>query len=518
MNPMKKKGLKRIVSVLLIAVMMLAALTGCGGNNESQDAAERTDLNFAISAEPNKLDPMSIAMMSTFTITYAIYDNLVEEDENGQFVPSLAESVEISDDELVYTFKLRQDVKFHDGTQMTADDVVFSINRTIEKGWAFDMTAFIESIEKVDDYTVKMTLTTPFGGMLGSLASPFFSIMSKSYLEENGDDIVDRQPMGTGAYKFVEWQSGDHITLEANEEYFKGAPAIKTVAFKPITDKNTGLISLQTGETDAYLNINAIDIPTVEDDDTLAFYSTELAAVLSLNMNVEAAPLDNVDVRKAINSAINRQNIIDGALEGRGIIANSSISPTCDGYSENVAAYAYDPEKAKELLASAGYDESNPLNLVLKMKEDAKNQKVAQVIQNDLKQVNINLDIQVMEAGKYTTDIYSNGDYQVTLSSWCAMFPDAYSLLYSQFHKDCYGGTGNITHVMSDSLSSMLEEAATKTGDEKIAAYDQVAQEIQDQAYIASLVYEPTTITTNAALKGVEANTLGIYKVKNFSW
>ena len=129
-----------------------------------------------------------------------------------------------------------------------------------------------------------------------------------------------------------------------------------------------------------------------------------------------------------------------------------------------------------------------------------------------------NLDIQVMEAGKYTTDIYSNGDYQVTLSSWCAMFPDAYSLLYSQFHKDCYGGTGNITHVMSDSLSSMLEEAATKTGDEKIAAYDQVAQEIQDQAYIASLVYEPTTITTNAALKGVEANTLGIYKVKNFSW
>lgn len=512
------KGIKKTVSLILVIAMMLATLAGCGGGDTGSDDAARTDLIYALSAEPNKLDPMAIAMMSTFTVTYAIYDNLVEEDENGEFVPCLAESVDISDDGLEYVFALRQDVKFHDGSDMTADDVVFSINRTIEKGWAFDMTAFIDKVEKVDDYTVKMTLNTPFGGMLGSLASPYFSIMSKNYLEEKGDDIVEREPMGTGAYKFVEWVSGDHITLEANEDYFQGAPAIKTITFKPITDKNTGLISLQTGEIDAYLNINAVDIPTVEDDDSLAFYSTELAAVLSLNMNVETAPLDNPDVRKAINYAINKQNIIDGALEGRGMVANSAISPTCDGYSENVKGYEYDPEKAKELLSAAGYTESNPLNLTIKLKEDAKNQKVAQVIQNDLKQVNVNVEIDVMEAGAYTTDIYSNGNYEMTISSWCAMFPDAYSLLYSQFHKDCYGSTGNITHVVSDELSAALEGAAGKTGDEKIAAYDNVAQMIQDNAYVVSMVYEPTTITTNANLKGVEANTLGIYKIKKWSW
>lgn len=519
MNSSKTKGMKKAVALLLVAAMMLAVLAGCGGGSgDGGDSEARTDLIFALSAEPNKLDPMAIAMMSTFTVTYAIYDNLVEEDENGEFVPCLAENVDISEDGLEYVFTLRQGVKFHDGSEMTADDVVFSINRTIEKGWAFDMTAFISNVEKVDDYTVKMTLNTPFGGMLGSLASPYFSIMSKNYLEEKGDDIVEREPMGTGAYKFVEWVSGDHITLEANEDYFQGAPAIKNVTFKPITDKNTGLISLQTGEIDAYLNVNAIDIPTVEDDDSLAFYSTELAAVLSLNMNVEAAPLDNADVRKAINYAINKQNIIDGALEGRGTVANSAISPTCDGYSENVKAYEYDPEKAKELLAGAGYTESNPLNLTIKLKEDAKNQKVAQVIQNDLKQVNVNVEIDVMEAGAYTTDIYSNGNYQMTISSWCAMFPDAYSLLYSQFHKDCYGSTGNITHVVSDELSGALETAAGKTGDEKIAAYDGVAQMIQDNAYVVSMVYEPTTITTGANLKGVEANTLGIYKIKKWSW
>ena len=324
--------------------------------------------------------------------------------------------------------------------------------------------------------------------------------------------------MGTGAYKFVEWVSGDHITLEANEDYFQGAPAIKTITFKPITDKNTGLISLQTGEIDAFLNINATDIPTVEADDSLSLYSTDLAAVLTFNMNVEKAPLDNVNIRKAIDLAINRQNIIDGALEGRGTIANSPIAPTCEGYSTNVEATECDPEAAKALLAAEGYDENNPLVITMKIKEDAKNQRVAQVIQNDLKQVNIDMQIDVMEASAYSNAIYNTGDFEVTILSWCAMFPDAHSLLFSQYHKDCYGGTGNITRIVSDELSSMLEAAATMTGEERVQAYDDVVRMIQDQAIAAYLVYEPTTITTNAQLKGVQANTIGIYKVKNWSW
>ena len=508
-----KARTKKGIALLLIAVLAWASLTGCGGGGD--DAEARTDLNWALSAEPNSLDPMAIAMMSTFTVTYAIYDNLVEANENGEYVESLAESYEISDDEMEYTFKLRQGVKFHNGTEMTADDVVYSINRTIEKGWAADMTAAIDKVEKVDDYTVKLILKEPFGAMIGSLASPYFSIMSKAYAEENGEDAVERAPMGTGAYKFVEWVNGDHITVEANEEYFGGAPAIKTVTFKPITDKNTGLVALQAGETDAFLNVNNSDISVVQDDENLAFYSTDLAAVLSLNMNIEAKPLDDVKVRQAIKYAINRENIIKGALEGNGTVANSSISPTCDGYSDKVAGYTYDLDKAKALLKEAGQEN---LKLTIKIKEDAKIQKVAQVIQADLKEAGVEVEIDIMEAGAYTTDVYSEGDYEMTISSWCAMFTDAYSLLYSQFHKDCYGGTGNITHVVSDELSGKLENAARLTGDEKQAAYEDVAQDISDQAYVASLVFEPTTITTNANLKGVAADALGIYKIKRMSW
>ena len=518
MEEQKMKSKKmRIVALGLILAMTAMSFTSCGGGGNDGGSSEgRTDLNFAVSAEPNSLDPMAIAMMSTFTITYAIYDNLFEKNADGGYDPSICEDYDVSDDGLVYTFKIRDDVKFHDGTQMTAEDVAFSINRTIEKGWAADMVAAIESVEATDDYTVVLTLSRPFGGMIGSLASPYFSIMSKAYLEENGDDIVERKPMGTGAYKFVEWVSGDHITLEANEDYFKGAPSIKTVTFKPITDKNTGLIALQAGEADAFLNVNYSDIPAVEEDESLAFYSTDLAAVLSLNMNIENEILSDVRVRQAVNYAINRDNIIQGALEGQGTAANSPVPPTCDGYSEDVKGYEYDPDKARELLKEAGYEDG--LSLTIKIKEDSKNQKVAQVIQSDLKAVGIDVKIQILEAGAYTTDVYSNGDYEMTISAWCAMFTDAYSLLYSQFHKDCYGGTGNITHVTSDELSSMLDSAAQAGEDEKTAAYTEVAQSIMDNAYVAPLVFEPTTITASADLEGVEADALGIYQVKNFSW
>ena len=509
-----KHHFKSAVAMMLALLLLMMTFTSCGGSTQTS-TEDKTDLTWALASEPNSLDPMAIAVMSTFTITYAIYDNLVEEDENGNYVESLAESYTVSDDEKEYTFNLRQDVKFHDGTQMTADDVVYSINRTIEKGWAADMTAAIDSVEKVDDYTVKLILSKPFGGMIGSLASPYFSIMSKAYAEENGEDAVERAPMGTGAYKFVEWKTGDHITVEANEDYFKGAPAIKTVTFKPVTDKNTGLVALQAGEIDTYLNVNNSDIETVKSDENLAFYSTDLAAVLSLNMNIEKEPLNDVKVRQAINYAINKENIITGALEGNGTEANSAISPTCDGYSENVTGYEYDPDKAIELLKEAGQEN---LTLHIKIKEDSKVQKVAQIIQSDLNAVGITVKIEILEAGAYSTDVYSDGDYEMTITSWCAMFTDAYSLLYSQFHKDCYGGTGNITHVVSDELSGMLEDAAEKTGDAKITAYEEVAQYINDNAYVAPLVYEPTTITTNAGLKNVAANALGIYKIKNFSW
>lgn len=514
-----KKTCSKCIALALVAVLTAATLSGCGSGTNAPAAngntPARTDLVYGIAAEPNSLDPMTIAMMSSFTVTYALYDTLFELQDDGSYKPSLAEGVTVSDDGLEYLIPIKQGVKFHDGSVLTAKDVLFSINRTIAKGWASDMTAAIDNVSLADDNTLKIKLKKPFSGMIGSLTSPFFSIMSESYVTTKGDDAIKREPMGTGAYKMKEWVGGDHITLVANEEYFQGAPSIKTITVKPIVDKNTGLIALENKEIDTFLNVNSSDIDNVKNNKELAFYSADQAAVLSLDMNIEKKPLDNVKVRQAIAYAINKENIIAGALEGIGTIANSAIPPLVEGYSADSPTYEYNVEKAKQLLAEAG---ASNLNLTMKIKEDAKTQKVAQIIQADLKEAGINVTIEVMEAGAFNTDIYANGNYEITVGSWSAMFLDAYSVVYSQFHKDCYGPTGNITHVVSDELSGLLDKAAQSEEAGKAEAYKAVSQNIYENAYNIPLVVEQTNITVNTNLKGVKANPLGVYMLKNFTW
>ena len=504
----------------MAALLALGALTGCGGASSSAAGSTaasapvaKDSIVWAMNAEPSSLDPMNTASMNTFTVTYALYDCLTIADDKGGYVPYLADEITESEDGLTYTIKFTKDVAFQDGSKLTVEDIKYSLDRTIAAGWAFDMTLCIDEVVVVDDSTVEIHLNTPFGGMMGSLASPFFSIMSKAYCEANDADTIKREPMGTGAYTLTEWVSGDHMTLTANENYFAGAPALKTITLKPISDKNTGMIALQNGEIDAFMNVNPTDIPTVQADPKLALYSCDAASVLSLNMNVEDEILKDELVRKAIFAAVNKDNIILGALEGLGTAANSPIPTVCDGYSAATPGSVYDPELAKSLLAEAGYKDG--LDLTLRIKEDNTYQKVATIIQADLKAVGINVTIETMEGGAYTTAVYSNGDYQLTVGTWSAMFLDAYSVMYSQFHKDCYGGTGNITHVTTDELSGLLDTAAAAPAADKVAAYDAVCANIVEHAYHLPLVYQQNTITANAALQGLDASPLGCYMLKD---
>lgn len=498
-----KSKLSKVIGCALVVVMLLG-VTACSPN---EPETKKDSLIFGVAREPSGLDPHQLAETIAFNVTCAIYDCLVKDNGSGEYVAHLADSIDISDDGMTYTFTVRNDVKFSNGTPLTPADVKFSIDRTIAKGWAFDMTRYINSVEVADDASVVVELNAPFNGLLGSLASPYFSIMSKNYVEEVGDDIIKRKPIGTGPFVLSNWVSGDHLELVANEDYFSDKPFLKKVTYKVVSDKSTAIMALESGELDLFDDVDVNDIAMVKANSDLQFQSTAKAGVLSMCLNNEVEPLNDIRVRQAIAYALNRNDIITGVYQGYSEAADSPIPPSCDGYSTNVKQFPRDTEKAKALLADAGF----PEGLTLTMSIQAPYRSMATVIQANLKDVGITLDIDILEPSAFSSTVYAEGNYEVCIRGWIAMFPDAYSMLFCQYHEDCYGPTGNLSHIRDKDLNKLLDDAAIASETDKVDAYDAVVQHITDNAYEMPLVISFNNVAARADLKGLSVPPIGIY-------
>ena len=499
---MKSKLMKAIG--LALAVVLILGIAACSPKDPETN---KDTLIFGVAREPSGLDPHQLAETIAFNVTCAIYDCLVKDNGSGEYVPHLAESVDVSDDGMTYTFKLRQGVEFSNGTPVTPEDVKFSLDRTKAKGWAFDMTRYIDEVEVVGDDTVVVYLNAPFNGLLGSLASPYFSIMSKAYVEEVGDDMIKRQPIGSGPFILSDWVSGDHLELVANENYFDEKPFLKKVIYKVVSDKSTAVMALESGELDLYDDVDVNDIAMIKANPDLQFQSTPKAGVLTMCINNEVEPLNDIRVRQAIAYALNRDDIVTGVYQGYSQAADSPIPPSCEGYSTNVKQFERDIQKAKDLLAEAGY----PNGLTITMSIQAPYRPMAEVIQANLKEVGITLKIDILEPSAFSSTVYAEGNYEVCIRGWIAMFPDAYSMLYCQYHEDCYGPTGNISHIRDKVLNQLLDNAAVTSAEDKVAAYDEVVAHIRDNAYEMPLVVNFNNVAANAKLKGLHVPPIGIY-------
>ena len=506
--------MKRMLVLLLAIAMLLSIPSASLASNASTPV--KTTLIYGMSSEPKGLDPHNMADMNAFSVTYALYDYLVEPDGNGGYKPSLAETLDVSDDGLVYTFTIRENVKFHDGSTLTPADVLFSLNRTITEDWAYDMTRYIANVALNESNQIVITLSEAFNGILGSLACPFFAIMSEAYVSAIDNAENKRAPMGTGAYKLKEWINGQQIVLEAFEDYFQGAPAIKTITLKPVPDKNAAFIALESGQIDAYRDVNPADIPSIQSNDNLSLYSTPAASVLTLSLNSAVAPLNDPKLRQAIAHAINRDDIIIAALEGDAAAANSNIPPALDGYNPDSVQLSFDVELAKQLLAESAYPDG--LTLTLKLSENNTYQKVAQILQANLKQIGIDVVIDIMEGGAFSSDIYEKSNFELSISSWSAMFLDAYSLMFCQYHSESFTFIGNTAQIKDPALDALLNAAAIASADDKVASYELCTQYIADEALMLPLAFTNATITTNAALQGITPNALGLYYFKDLSW
>ncbi|MBO28269.1 MAG: ABC transporter substrate-binding protein [Rhodobacteraceae bacterium] len=377
--------------------------------------AQQSDITVALQLEPPHLDPTSAAAGAIDSVLYSnVFEGLTRFSSDGSIVPGLAESWEISDDGLTYTFKLREGVKFHDGTTMDAEDVKFSLDRINAEDSANAQKALYSAISEVnviDPTTVEIKLSEPNGNMLFNLAWGDAVIVAPESIEG-----IKQTPVGTGAFKFDSWTQGDRIELSRNPDYWGEPAKLDNVTFKFISDPTAAFAAVMAEDVDVFSGFPAPEnLPQFEADARFQVLvgSTEGETILAMNNKV--APFDDPKVRQAVAHAIDRQAIIDGAMFGYGTPIGTHFAPHNPAYVDLTGQSAHDPEKARALLAEAGYPDGFETTLHLPPPSYAR--RGGEIIAAQLAEVGIDAKITNVEWAQWLESVFKGKDFGLTIVS-----------------------------------------------------------------------------------------------------
>ena len=499
--------MKRAIALLAAACTLTMSLSFGAYAGE---ASGKTDLVIAVDADVDTLHPTDFSTTVELNVLNQLYDTLMYMNPDGTHDPEprIAESYEISEDGLDYTFHLRDDVTFHDGTPVTAEDVVFSIELYQASEYQGSPISMLAGVEATDEKTVVCHLDTPYAPFLKGILNPF--ICSKAYYESDPDAFVTN-PIGSGPYKFVSRTTGSSIVLEANEDYYRGAPTIKNLNFEVIPDTTTKAIALQTGEI-GFAEIDSSVLAQLEANPAITVTEVPTSSFCYVSMNLEKEPFDNVLVRQAINYAINRENLVTVCFEGEAEVNSNICAKSRSGYSEDQFQYTYDPEKAKELLAEAGITTPYDLGEILVAE---KYSNLATVIQNDLKAVGLEVTISVKEFNAYISDLTS-GNYSITALNM-TLEGDTQTLEMA-FTTD-YIGTANNARYSDAEMDELFNQTRSEIDpDKRLELFDRILSKAQDEAIYAVLCNPLTLYAYSADLNCPEFAFEGNYFVYDFAW
>nr|CAD6407344.1 ABC transporter substrate-binding protein [Rhizobium sp. Q54] len=397
-----------LLSAALVAGTAFAAVQA--------EAAPKTSVTIGMSVEPTGLDPTIAAPVAIGQVTWQnIFEGLTTVDRTGKVQPQLAESWEISSDGLTYTFKLRSGVTFHDGEVFDSSVARFAIDRARGETSVNPQKRYfqtITSIETPDPQTLVLKLSKPTGSLLYWLAWPSSSIVGTRSAENN-----KTTPVGTGPFRFVSWAKGDRVELARNPDYWnkQGAARLERAVFRFMSEPQAQAAALQAGDIDAFPEFAAPElIQSFEGHERLVTVigNTELKVVAG--MNNARKPFDDKRVRQALMMAIDRNTLIEGAWSGFGTPIGSHYTPNDPGYVDLTGTYPYDPEKAKALLAEAGY--GNGLAFTIKAPQMAYAQRSSQIMQAMFAEIGVTMNIETTEfPAKWVSDVFKGADYEMTI-------------------------------------------------------------------------------------------------------
>jgi len=377
--------------------------------------AAKNSLVVGMVVEPEGLDPTIAAPTTIREVTWLnVYEGLVRLDENGHVLPLLAQSWTVSDDGLIYSFKLQPGVKFHDGTPFDSSIVKFSLDRARAPDSTNAQKQFfepIDSIETPDPMTAIIKLKHPTGLFLYWLGwGDSVMVAPKS------EPTNKTTPIGTGPFKFKQWVQGDHIVLERNPDYWqKGKPKLDTVTFRFISDPQAQAAALRAGDVDAFPEFSAAEL--FGDFQKDARFTTLIGATpnkLIAGMNNARKPFTDIRVRQALMSAIDRKAVMEGSFSGLGTPIGSHYAPADEGYIDLTGVLPYDPEKAKKLLADAGYPKG--FAFTIKVPQMSYTTRAAQIMQGMFAEVGVTMNIVPSEfPAKWIEEVFTNTDYDMTI-------------------------------------------------------------------------------------------------------
>lgn len=534
---LSKKSLLLLVFGLLLSVVLVACASEPdeGGNTDSSgdsdaDAEETTEgaeggeLIIATLSDAVSLDPAGTNDVPSSNVQANIFESLTKQDANMEVQPSLATEWEAIDD-TTWEFKLREGVKFHDGSDFNAEVVKANIERILNPDvgsprlFLYEM---IEEIEVVDDYTIRFVTEFPFSPLPAHLAHNGGAMVSLDVINEdyaameNGEDpgsVINNNPVGTGFFKFDKWDPGSQIRLVKNEEYWDEPAKLDSVVFKVVSEGLTRVAELQTGESHISDPLSPNDVEQVEAMDGVSVTQQGSVSLSYVGFNMEKEPFDDPNVRKAINMAIDKSQIIDGIYNGVGTPAIGPLAPDVFGYDENAPGLEYDPEQAKELLAEAGLEDG--FSTTLWTNDSQERVDAATNIQAQLKEFNIDVDVQVLEWGAYLEQT-AQGEHDMFVLGWSTVTGDADYGLYALFHSNNVGDPGNRTFTKDEELDALLDEARQEPDPEaRQELYSQIQEKLTEVAPMLYIDHQDFLLGVSDKVQGLTQLPTQILQLKD---
>lgn len=489
--------MSKVKGILALCVLMTMsiALIGCSGDK----AKDSSEIVVGIPQDlEDSLDPHKALAAGTKEILFNVYEGLLKPDSQGNNIPAVAESYTVSEDLMTYTFKLRDGIKFHNGKNVTADDVKYSIDKFagISDGSEPLVSAFsvIEEVNIIDDKTVDVVLNTPDTDLPTYLAMVSAAIIPKD--NENPDTVA----IGTGPYKYVSRSPQENVICEAFDDYWGEKANIKNVTFKVEANADSIVMDLLGGSIDFYARLTIDQVKQLNDEFSVYEGTMNLVQALYLNNNVK--PFDDVRVRQALSYATDVDEILDITAEGKGTKIGSSMFPAFGKYYDESLSELYptDIEKAKELLKEAGYENGFDMTITVPSNYQP-HIDVAQVLAEQYKKIGVNAEIQLVEWNSWLSDVYTGRDFESTVIGVDASYLAASALL-SRFESTA---ANNFINFKSDAYDKAYNKTLTTADDdERTALYLECEKILADEAANVYIQDLPEYVVLNKKFTGYE--------------